>query len=190
MESRKRPAYCGACRCAGPRSGIPRGFSPIDFCGSTGATGISARISKGTSRNHCCRSGGQGPDRELVPGPIISFPFGCCHCVMSTASYVGLADARRRSVLVNLTSWTMALALLFCGGCAVRTPLRPWRLVSQNSGELLIPPDVSNADVAQRTLRADVAPGGSRCQTQEGGVILRAHGKRAYMTVNRDSLVQ
>jgi hypothetical protein len=81
------------------------------------------------------------------------------------------------------------IALLACCGCAVRRPaLQPWRLIKQNADEVLVPPDVTAADLAQRTFKADVTVGQGPCPATEGVIAIKVRGKHAYVTVARDGL--
>ena len=72
------------------------------------------------------------------------------------------------------------IAIVLCAGCAVRQPaVESWRLKTN----LLVPPGVSNPDLAKRTLASDVAAGHGICPPE---IRVKAH--RVVFTVTRDML--
>ena len=86
--------------------------------------------------------------------------------------------------------YATALAFLACWGCAVRQPAS-WRLVKQNTGQVLIPPGVKAKDLTRRTLTADVA-GGGPCPAATGVIDIVAikgrRGKAVRVTVTAGKL--
>ncbi len=81
----------------------------------------------------------------------------------------------------------LAIAFLTCSGC-VHHPR--WRLVNGDAGEVLIPPDVKAANLAQRTLTAKVTSGDTPCPAVTGAIHLKVRGKRARVTVVTSNLNQ
>ncbi len=81
--------------------------------------------------------------------------------------------------------YVTAFAFLACSGCAIRPPAS-WRLVKQNTGQVLVPPDVKAKDLARRTFTADLA-GSGPCPAATGVidivVIKGRRGKSARVTV-------
>jgi pimeloyl-ACP methyl ester carboxylesterase len=74
----------------------------------------------------------------------------------------------------------LILAILLSAGCAVRQPAAEnWRLKTN----LLIPPGVSNPDLAKRTLAMDLAAGHGVCPPE-----IRVKANRVFVTVTRDML--
>ncbi len=72
------------------------------------------------------------------------------------------------------------IAIVLCAGCAVRQPAaESWRLKTN----LLVPPGVSNPDLAKRTLTSDVTAGHGICPPE---IRVKAH--RVVLTVTRDML--
>jgi len=77
-------------------------------------------------------------------------------------------------------------AVLLCTGCAVHQPVTTnWRLTKQGTGDVLIPPGVSKPDLARRTFGVDLAAGHGPCPP-----AIRVKGKRVFVTVTRDMLLQ
>jgi hypothetical protein len=86
---------------------------------------------------------------------------------------------------------SLVLALLGCTGCAARKPVfQTYRLVNENTTQVLIPPGVATAGVAKRTFTANVAEGGGRCLPSTGPVGIQVHKKRAHVSVERDTLIK
>jgi hypothetical protein len=80
----------------------------------------------------------------------------------------------------------LILAVLLCTGCAVHRPVTAnWRLIQQQSGDVLIPPGVTKPDLASRTFAVDLAAGHGPCPPS-----IRAKGKRVFVTVTRETLLQ
>ena len=85
----------------------------------------------------------------------------------------------------------IVLVFLVCSGCAARQPsLQTWRLVKQGAGQVLIPPDVTAPDIAQRTFTADDITGYGPCPSAAGVIAIRARGRHMRVTVTRDSLAK
>jgi hypothetical protein len=77
-------------------------------------------------------------------------------------------------------------AVFVCTGCAMHRPVTAnWRLTNQGTGDLLIPPGVAKPDLASRTIAVDRAAGCGPCPP-----TIRVKGKRAFITVTRDMLLQ
>jgi hypothetical protein len=62
-----------------------------------------------------------------------------------------------------------------------------WRLVSEDRGHVLIPPDVTRADEVRRTFTAGLAHGSGTCAATES-VAIEMRRSRARVTVTRDAL--
>lgn len=82
--------------------------------------------------------------------------------------------------------YAVALAFLACTACAVRQPAS-WRLAKQNTGQILIPPDVTRKNLAQRTFTAEVA-GNGPCPATTGVIDVKRRGKRARVTITASKL--
>jgi hypothetical protein len=75
---------------------------------------------------------------------------------------------------------------LICIGCAAHRPVTAnWRLIKQESNDVLIPPGVAKPDLARRTFAVDLAAGRGVCPPS-----IRVKGKRVFVTVIRDMLLQ
>jgi hypothetical protein len=80
----------------------------------------------------------------------------------------------------------LIVAILFSTGCAVRQPVTTnWRLTSQGTGDLLIPPGVSKPDLATRTFAVDLPAGRGPCPP-----TIRVKGSRVFVSVTRATLLQ
>ena len=85
----------------------------------------------------------------------------------------------------------LVIALLFYTGCAVRKPaFQTYRLVKQDSSEVLIPPGVTGPDVAQRVFWADITASRSHCPGAAEAVGLQIRKKRVRVTVRKDVLLR
>jgi len=82
--------------------------------------------------------------------------------------------------------YATVLAFLACTACAVRQPAA-WHLVKQDTGQILIPPDVTRKNLARRTFTTEAAGSGS-CPAANGGIDVTRHGKRARVTVTANKL--
>jgi hypothetical protein len=90
---------------------------------------------------------------------------------------------------LRLNHKALVFVLLACTGCAVHRPaLQTWRLVKRDTGQVLVPPDISATDLAQRTLTVDVAGGHGVCPPTAGAIAINVRGKHARVTVTRDNL--
>jgi len=82
------------------------------------------------------------------------------------------------------------LALLAAGvGCVHKPILNSYRLLRQDSGEILVPPGVARPDLTRRTFIADIATGKGICAA-EGGIQLQPVRKKLRVSVDRDALLQ
>ncbi len=81
---------------------------------------------------------------------------------------------------------TLLLSILTTG-CAVR---QTYRLVTQDTSRVLIPPGVSKPDVAQRTFTADIAAGRGSCAPAEGAIAIQSRRGRVRVTVTRGPLLK
>jgi hypothetical protein len=80
----------------------------------------------------------------------------------------------------------LIFAVWFCTGCAVHQPVTAnWRLTKQGPTDVLIPPGVAKPDLATRTFALDLAAGHGPCPPS-----IRVKGKRVFITVTRDMLLQ
>lgn len=94
-----------------------------------------------------------------------------------------------RRCRVRVKCALIGIACFACAGCVVHRPaIQSWRLVKQDSAEVLIPPDVKSADLARRTLKVEITSGGGSCAAGAGALSIRATGKRGRLTVTRDTL--
>lgn len=92
---------------------------------------------------------------------------------------------------VRINCSAILFACLACTGCIVHRPaLQTWRLVKRDTDQVLIPPDVSSPDLTRRTIKADVIPDHASCSRDSEAVNVRVRGKRARVTVTRDSLAE
>jgi hypothetical protein len=91
--------------------------------------------------------------------------------------------------LKRLSSGVMLFALVGTTGCVHRQPMT-YRLVKADASQVLLPPRVSKADLAQRTFRADVLAGSGKCQTLPGSPGIQMHRHRIQVTVSRELLVR
>jgi hypothetical protein len=74
---------------------------------------------------------------------------------------------------------------MICPACAVHQPVTAnWRLIRQQSGDVLVPPGVAKPDLAARTFAVDLAAGHGPCPP-----AIRVKGKRVLVTVTRDMLL-
>jgi hypothetical protein len=75
---------------------------------------------------------------------------------------------------------------MICPGCAVHQPIAAnWRLTKQGTADILIPPGVAKPDLAKRTVAVDLAAGHGACPPS-----IRVKGKRVFVTVTREMLLQ
>jgi len=80
----------------------------------------------------------------------------------------------------------LIFAALLSTACAVHQPITAnWRLTKQGTGDILIPPGVAKPDLAKRTFALDLAAGHGVCPP-----AIRVKGKRVFVTVTRDMLLQ
>ena len=79
--------------------------------------------------------------------------------------------------------------ILVCIGCAVRRPAT-YRLVTRDTGAILIPPGVAAPDVAKRTFAFRVAPRRKPCPSAPGVIEIRDRKDRIVLTVMRDGLAK
>jgi hypothetical protein len=107
------------------------------------------------------------------------------------------SDSRLRHSLTPLLPFfrinhsAILFAFLACTGCAVHRPaIQTWRLVKRDTGQILIPPDISATDLAQRTLTINVAAGHGVCPPTAGAIAIKVRGKHARVTVTRASLAE
>jgi len=88
-----------------------------------------------------------------------------------------------------IAALALTAAAGFCFGCAVHQPVsRNWRFVNQDSRQVLIPPGVAGAGVAQRTVRVTIPVDATR----QRGVCpdnIRRKGRQAAVKVTQSSLV-
>ncbi|HEX4278295.1 MAG TPA: hypothetical protein VHZ74_23230 [Bryobacteraceae bacterium] len=76
----------------------------------------------------------------------------------------------------------LTAACLLCIGCAAHKPVSTnWRVLGNDSSQVLVPPGVAKADLAQRTLKTDIAAGKGHCPPG-----IRVKGRRVVATVNRE----
>ncbi|MEX2260580.1 MAG: hypothetical protein WD696_01445 [Bryobacteraceae bacterium] len=88
----------------------------------------------------------------------------------------------RRAIVLVLLAWA---------GCAVRQPVsQNYRLVKQDTGQVLIPPGVAGPDIAQRTFTAVAAAGRGTCPDATGAIPIQVRGKRLRVTVTRETLLK
>jgi hypothetical protein len=92
--------------------------------------------------------------------------------------------------VTRLYSEAVLIALLGTTGCALHRQPTTYRLVKTDAGQVLVPPRVSKADLAQRTFRADVMPGAGKCSSLPGSPDIQRHGRHIQVTVTRDLLVR
>jgi hypothetical protein len=83
------------------------------------------------------------------------------------------------------------VVFVIASGCAIhKSPIQTYRLVAAGANPVLVPPGVATLDLAQRTLRANVAAGQRKCSPSSGPIALKAKGKRVRITVTREMLLQ
>jgi hypothetical protein len=82
----------------------------------------------------------------------------------------------------------VVVASLALAGCAHRSALATWRLVKQNSGQLLFPPGAPSRAQAKLIVKTDVPLAGGPC-TQAAGILeIRSHRKQSRVTVFPEAL--
>ncbi|HXI39486.1 MAG TPA: hypothetical protein VNH83_05890, partial [Bryobacteraceae bacterium] len=79
------------------------------------------------------------------------------------------------------------LAIFFLVGCAAHRA-STYRLVKQDSGDVLIPPGVRSPDMARRALKTGAIAGGGPCSAAEG-IVIHRRGKRLKIDLRRDALM-
>jgi hypothetical protein len=81
---------------------------------------------------------------------------------------------------------SLIFAVLLCTACAVHQPIATnWRLTKQGTSDVLIPPGVAKPDLAKRTVALGLTIGRGPCPP-----TIRVRGKRVFVTITRDMLVQ
>jgi len=85
-------------------------------------------------------------------------------------------------------AWTVCV-LLAAAGCAVRKP-QTYRLTTQSSGPILIPPGVATAEWSRVAIRPGVPRGRGTCPSNGGAIEIRRRGGEVRLVVNRDELLR
>jgi len=98
------------------------------------------------------------------------------------------SQTKRLNLRARSKQYALALVIVALSGCAVRARIQPWRLVNKETGQVLIPPDVTALDLTERTFRTNIVAGYGSCASTDGVITLKIHGKHAYLTVARDRL--
>lgn len=83
----------------------------------------------------------------------------------------------------------MAILILACTGCAARRPAT-YRLVTQYSGAVLVPPGIATPTLTKRTFVFRVATQRGPCPSATGVIEIRDRKNRIVLTVMRDALAK
>jgi hypothetical protein len=85
----------------------------------------------------------------------------------------------------------MVVAVLLSWGCAARRPvIQNWRLVKQDVGPRLIPPDVLKPGTAYRTVNTGIKRGKGPCPPADSALALQPRGKHLHVQVAGDALAK
>jgi hypothetical protein len=76
-------------------------------------------------------------------------------------------------------------------GCAIhKSPIQTYRLVASGGNPVLVPPGAATPNLAQRILKANVAPGQHKCSPSTEPIAFKTSGRRIRITVTRETLLQ
>jgi hypothetical protein len=95
---------------------------------------------------------------------------------------------RKPALAAIIATASLALAIFVLTGCAHRSTLATWRLVRQDSGQLLVPPGVPSRAQSQVVIGTNVPLAGGPCAQVEGILEIRSHGKHARVAVFPEAL--
>lgn len=90
---------------------------------------------------------------------------------------------------ISVKTAAIIVLILVCGGCAARWPAS-YRLVTRDTGAILVPPGVASPDVTKRTFAFRVASKPGTCPSAAGVIALRDRKNRIVVTVSRDALAK
>ena len=84
----------------------------------------------------------------------------------------------------------MVFALVICSGCLRSPRLQTWRLITQDSTHILIPPDVKSPDLSQRSLAVKAKIAGRACPVNGDVLAVKMRRGLVRVTVSRDVLAK
>ena len=90
----------------------------------------------------------------------------------------------------RLAGGLAAAFTLLAVGCAHHPALNTYRLMRQDDGQVLVPPNVKGPQLAQRSFTAKVAQGKGACAIQSGPVQYQVRKRKIRVTVDRDALAR
>jgi hypothetical protein len=83
------------------------------------------------------------------------------------------------------------VVFVIAAGCAIhKSPIQTYRLVAVGANPVLVPPGVATPDLAQRTLKANVAARQPKCSPSSGPIAVQTNGRGIRITVTRETLLQ